>query len=189
MENNYNFSEITKVLKSGGTILYPTDTIWGIGCDATNAKAVEKIYRIKVRDVGKSLIILVDSLDTLKKYVEEVPDNAVEMILSYSDPLTIIYPKAKNLPKNVIANDGSIAIRIPNDDFCCQLIRDFGKPITSTSANISGDPSPLTFAQISGKIVGMVDHVVSIKQQSLRLPKPSAIIKVDLKGNIQIIRS
>lgn len=189
METQDNISEIVRVLGSGGTILYPTDTIWGIGCDATNAKAVSKIYRIKVREPGKSLIILVDSIATLKLYVDELPPMAIELMDSIPGPLTIIYPKGKNLAKNVLAADGSIAIRIPADDFCQKLLAAFGKPITSTSANISGDPSPMTFGKISPKIFEMVDYVVKTNQSGISAPKASTIIKIKPDGDIQIIRS
>ena len=185
----YNFDAVIKVLKSGGTILYPTDTIWGVGCDATNARAVERIYKIKLRDPGKSLVILVDTVEMLGRYVEQIPDVALELIERIRDPLTIIYPAARNLAKNSLASDGSIAIRIPVSDFCRELIQRFGKPIVSTSANISGDPSPLTFGKISEKIISIVDYVVELSDQVAASPKPSTIIKITPGGDMQIIRS
>lgn len=181
--------EVVQVLNNGGIILYPTDTIWGIGCDATNARAVEKIYRIKVRDRSKSLIVLVENMDVLSEYVQEVPDVAHELIERIHEPLTIIYPQARNIARNAVAEDGSIAIRIPKNDFCQSLLKAFGKPITSTSANISGDPSPLTFGKISQKIKDTVDLVVQPRQQHVSMSKPSSIIKINAGGDIQIIRS
>jgi len=134
-----------KVLRNGGTILYPTDTIWGIGCDATNSKAVNKIYRLKKRVESKSLIILLDTPEKIKNYVTQVPEIALDLLENIDRPLTIIYPGAKNLAKNVIAEDNSIAIRIVKNEFCRKLIHEFDKPIVSSSANISGEPSPLVF--------------------------------------------
>ena len=181
--------DILQVLRNGGTILYPTDTIWGIGCDATNERAVKKVYNIKARVQQKSLIILVDSLETLGHYVESIPAVAIELMKSIHDPLTIIYPRARNLASNVIAEDQSIAIRIPKDDFCLTLLKDFGKPITSTSANLSGMPNPLFFSQISPEIIKAVDYVVKGSQPGISRPKASSIIRVNDKGDIQIIRN
>ncbi len=189
MDEVFDLQEVVAKLRSGNTILYPTDTIWGIGCDATNSKAVEKIYKIKVRDKSKSLIILVDSVDSLKNYVEDIPEVAVDLMQSYAEPLTIIYPKAKNLAKNVMADDGSIAIRIPRDDFCQQLLKAFGKPITSSSANISGDPSPVAFGKISHRVKELIDYIVEYKHQSFTLAKASSIIRIYPDGDIQIVRS
>lgn len=181
--------ETVEVLRAGGTILYPTDTIWGIGCDATNARAVDKVYAIKERLTGKSLIILVPDQDELKKYVESVPELAFDMMESITDPLTIIYPGARNLASNVTAEDGSVGIRIPRDPFCQQLLKAFGKPITSTSANLSGFPSPVSFSKISPAIIQAVDHVVPYEETGVRMPRPSTIIRIDPEGNIQIIRN
>jgi L-threonylcarbamoyladenylate synthase len=189
MDEVYNLQEIVSELRKGSTILYPTDTIWGIGCDATNTKAVEKIYKVKVRDKTKSLIILVDSIEMLKNYVEELPEIAIDLMKSYFEPLTIIYPTSKNLAKNVVAEDGSVAIRIPHDDFCQKLLKEFGKPITSTSANISGDPSPSSFSKISPKVKEMVDYIVEYKHQSFSMGKASSIIRICPDGEIKIIRS
>ncbi len=185
----YDFSRVEEVLKEGGTILYPTDTIWGIGCDATNPRAIEKIYKIKERMLQKSLIILVDSVEMLSRYVEDLPELALDLITSVSDPLTVIYPKARNLAKNVIAKDGTIAIRIPNDHFCQEMIRNFGKPVTSTSANVSGEPNPLSYSQISPKIKNAVDYVVKVNQHRINRPKPSTIVRINKEGEIQIIRN
>lgn len=189
MDELFDIENTLTVLRSGGSILYPTDTIWGIGCDATNAKAVEKIYRIKVRDYSKSLIILVPDIEMLSTYVTKVPDVAYDLIERITEPLTIIYPKAKNLARNALADDGSVGIRIPENAYCQTLLKAFGKPIVSTSANISGDPSPLTFSQISPRIKEMVDLVVPVQHSSISGAKPSSIIRITLEGDIQIIRS
>ncbi len=169
--------------------MYPTDTIWGIGCDASNQKAVGKVYLIKERVSEKSMILLASDIDMLGRYVKKVPDIAVELMASVTDPLTIIYPDARNLPKNVLASDGSVAIRIPRHDFCLQLLHLFGKPITSTSANISGSPNPFSFSGILEEIKGAVDYVVPQVHQSLNRTKPSTIVKVSEAGEMQIIRN
>jgi len=181
--------KVVEVLKLGGTILYPTDTIWGLGCDATNTKAAEKIYNLKGRLPLKSLIILVDSIEMLKEYVEEVPELAFDLMESVTDPLTIIYPGARKLAKNVMAEDQTIAIRIPRDEFCQAMLKAFGKPITSTSANLSGDPSPLSFSKISMEIINGVDYVVGINQHRINRPKPSTIVRITDDGEIQILRN
>ena len=177
-----------KVLKNGGVILYPTDTVWGIGCDATNAKAVERIYQIKKRAETKSLIILLDDILKLDFYVENVPVTAFDLINNFNEPLTIIYPNAKNVAKNVIANDGSIAIRIVKDEFCKRLINLLNKPIVSTSANISREDTPLTFSKISDQIKNDVDYVVQYRQDKVVTYKPSTVIKISDKGDFETIR-
>ncbi len=189
MNELFEIENMLTVLRAGGSILYPTDTIWGIGCDATNAKAVEKIYRIKVREYSKSLIILVQDMEMLSRYVTKVPDVALDLIERITEPLTIIYPNARNLAKNALADDGSVGIRIPGNAYCQALLKAFGGPIVSTSANISGDPNPLTFSQISPKIKDMVDLVVSPEYSEISGAKPSSIIRITLEGDIQIIRS
>lgn len=189
MDELFDIQSTLTVLKSGGTILYPTDTIWGIGCDATNVKAVEKIYRIKVRELSKSLIVLVEDTDMLARYVEKVPEVAYDLMDRITEPLTIIYPNARNLAKNALADDGSVGIRIPRHAYCQALLKAFGRPIVSTSANISGDPNPLIFSQISPKIKDMVDLVVPVQHSGISGAKPSSIIRVTPDGDIQIIRS
>ncbi|MBW6459005.1 MAG: threonylcarbamoyl-AMP synthase [Bacteroidales bacterium] len=177
-----------KFLKKGKIILYPTDTIWGIGCDATLARPVEKIYRIKHRYESKSLIVLLDHVDRISGYVKKVPPVAYDLILSYQEPLTIIYPHAINLAKNVVAKDGTIAIRIVKDDFCRQMIRGFGKPIVSTSANVSGEPAPISFSRISGEIKEKVDHIVDFNRDVIIKTKPSTIIRLLENGEFEMIR-
>jgi L-threonylcarbamoyladenylate synthase len=175
------------VLRSGGLILYPTDTIWGIGCDATNEQAVQRIFRIKKRDDSKSMLILLDLPGRLNAYVT-VPDVAWELIEVSTFPLTIIYPGAKNLAKALIAEDGSAGIRITNDEFCIELIKRFGKPVVSTSANISGTPSPATFDEIGDEIISTVDYVVEWRQNDITRKPASSIIKLEENGVFKIIR-
>lgn len=177
-----------KILKNGGVILYPTDTIWGIGCDATNEKAVSKIFKIKIRPPEKSMIILISDVDMLFEYVERVPPVAVDIVNSVRNPLSIIYPKAKNLPKNVVADDGSIAIRKVKNDFCQELIKRFGKPIVSTSANITGNPTPTRFRDISKTIINSMDYVVSIALDTNPEIKASTIARFTDDGEFEIIR-
>ncbi len=175
-------------LKKGNVILYPTDTIWGIGCDATNEAAVEKIYRIKKRMESKSLIVLLADPEQLNSYVKKVPVIAYDLISSISKPTTIIYPNAVNLAGNVVASDNTIAIRITRYEFCRQLVKSFGKPVVSTSANVSGDPTPLAFSKISDEVLRSVDHVVDYHRNVVHETKPSTIIKIDERGNFNIIR-
>lgn len=175
-------------LKKGKTILYPTDTIWGLGCDATNYKAVQKIYDIKNRIFSKSLIVLVENVAQLQKYVGFLPPLAHEIILNHTNPTTIIYQNAKNLALNAIAKDGSIAIRIPDDDFCKNLIKKFGKAIISTSANISGENPPSNFDDISDKIKNRVDYIVKWRQQNFSKAKASSIIIIKNDNTLKYIR-
>jgi L-threonylcarbamoyladenylate synthase len=185
---NQEVEKALKVLIKGGTILYPTDTIWGIGCDATNAKAVEKVYHIKQRPDSKSLIILVSDTEQLQEYVQNIPPIIFDLIKQSEKPITIIYPKGKGLASNVIAEDGSVGIRIVNHPFCQKLIRILGKPIVSTSANISGTPSPICFRAISQEICNSVDYVVEIDQELIEEIKPSRIIKLEENGLFTVIR-
>jgi L-threonylcarbamoyladenylate synthase len=175
-------------LKSGKVILYPTDTIWGIGCDATLPKSVEKVYKIKQRFESKSMIILLDDAVKLAKYVEKVPSLAYDLIDRYREPLTVIYPKARNLAKNIIAEDGTIAIRIVRDEFCRQLISELDRPLVSTSANISGQPAPITFSKISDEIKKGVDYIVNYNQDVIIRTKPSTIIRMLESGEFEVIR-
>jgi L-threonylcarbamoyladenylate synthase len=177
-----------KVLKEGGIILYPTDTIWGIGCDACNAEAVDKIFKLKGRDEAKSMIILLDTESKLPSYVREVPEIAYDLIEYAENPLTIIYPAAKNLAPNTIAQDGSVGIRITRDEFSKQLIQRFKKPIISTSANKSNNPSPSNFHEISEEILAGVDLVVDWKQDETSPKKPSTIMKLETDGRFSFIR-
>ncbi len=177
-----------EVLKNGGLILYPTDTVWGIGCDATNAEAVAKVYALKKREDSKSMIVLLDTDNKLQSYVSEIPDVAYDLIEYSEKPLTIIYSGAKNLASNLVSADGSIGIRIPKHDFCEQLIQRFRKPIVSTSANISGEPTPVTFSEISQDIMDGVDYVVDLEQMSSEPKQPSTIMKLEADGKFVFIR-
>lgn len=186
-------SEVKKaseIIKQGGIILYPTDTIWGIGCDATNYNAVERVFKIKNRKQSKSLVTLVADIDMLYQYVDLVPEIAINLIEVNDLPMTIIYPKAIELADNVIASDGSAAIRIPDNKFCKSLIYRCKKPIVSTSANISETTAPATFDEISKEIKEGVDYVVGQNcEEQKTTKKASQIIKVGSNGEIQIIRN
>ncbi|MEI6349221.1 MAG: L-threonylcarbamoyladenylate synthase [Bacteroidota bacterium] len=185
------FDEVKRavqVLQKGGVILYPTDTVWGIGCNATHKDAVEKIYQIKQRSETKSMILLVDNLERLRQYVDFVPDMILELLEKAEKPTTIIYPNAKKLPSNLIAIDGSIAIRIVNHEFCKELIRQINAPLVSTSANISGEVTPRLFGDISSEILNRVDYVVNWSHHSDIELVPSTIIKIIDDQNFEVIR-
>jgi L-threonylcarbamoyladenylate synthase len=175
-------------LKDGGLILYPTDTVWGLGCDATNESAVEKINQIKGRAADKSFIILLDTNSKIQSYVSEVPEVAYDLIEFAENPLTVIFSNAKNLAKNVINQDGTVGIRVVNHEFCKQLLQRFRKPIVSTSANVSGEPTPQFFDEISEEIIDGVDYVVTLEQESRTPKKPSTIIKLGPTGQFSFIR-
>ena len=177
-----------EILKIGGLILYPTDTVWGIGCDATNAEAVKKVYELKQREDSKALICLVADDRMLKKYVKKIPEAALNIIDITEKPTTIIYDEAQNLATNLIADDGTIAIRIPDDDFCYQLSRKLNTAIVSTSANISGLPTPKSFKEISQEVIKGVDYVVNLHREKI-CNKPSSIIKLSNTGIVKIIRA
>jgi L-threonylcarbamoyladenylate synthase len=174
-------------LKSHKIILYPTDTVWGIGCDATSETAVAKIYTIKKREESKSLVILVNSIEMLKQYIDDIPKSLADILNNAIKPTTIIYNNPKGLAKNVIAKDNTVAIRITNDEFCQKLIQKFGKPIVSTSANISGMTTPKTFKEIDLAILDTVDYVVNLYHDK-KTGSPSSIIKVNSKGELVYIR-
>ena len=177
-----------KVLSAGGLILYPTDTVWGIGCDATNEEAVSRVYQLKQRNDSKALIVLIDSADHLDHYVVDVPAIARELIDVAVKPLTIIYEGAYNLAPNLLGAEDSVGIRIPNDEFCHRLCERFGKPIVSTSANVSGQPTAKIFAEIDDAIVGGVDHVVEYRRGDNTPHQPSNIILLSRDGTFKIIR-
>lgn len=187
-----NFTEDLKnsldVLKHGGIILYPTDTIWGLGCDPTNSAAVEKIFSIKTRTESKSLIILVNGIDMLERYVRDIPESALELAGVSDSPLTIIYPQGKNLAAGVCSEDGSVAIRICNEPFCNELISRFRKPLVSTSANVSGKASPANFSEIDEVIVSQADYTVKYKQNDRQKHSPSPVISLDKNGILKILR-
>jgi L-threonylcarbamoyladenylate synthase len=186
MQNEIN--QALTILKNGGIILYPTDTIWGIGCDATNVEAVKKIYLLKQREEKKSMLVLVDEANRIGRYVKEVPEMAAQLIEVNDKPMTIIYPGAINLASNLIGEDKTIGIRIVQDEFCQKLISRLNRPLVSTSANISGQASPAIFEEISNEIKQGVDYIVNWRQDDNTKAAPSSIIKVGLGGQIEIIR-
>lgn len=184
-----DLQEAIEVIRNGGIILYPTDTIWGIGCDATNKEAVEKIYKLKQRSDSKAMLVLLDSSAKLSAYVAEVPDQAWDLIELSEKPLTIIYPGAKGIASNLIAQDGSVGIRITKEIFSKTLCERLRGPLVSTSANISGSPSAGVFSEISQEILDGVDYVVKFRREETKAPKPSSIISLSVKNEIKIIRS
>lgn len=192
-------AEALKTLRDGGTILYPTDTVWGLGCDATNPEAVAKIFEIKQRSDSKSLVLLASDLDMVAKYVKEIPSIAVDLVEVNDAPMTIIYPGAIageegaagdrwHLARNTVAADGTVGIRIPLMEWCRQLVFKLGRPIVSTSANISGEPTPQRFSDIPQEIKDAVDFVVPPSVDTESTGKASQILKVGLRGEIEIIR-
>lgn len=180
--------KVCKILQEGGIVLYPTDTIWGIGCDATNEKAVERIYEIKKRPDTKAMLVLLDSSAKLDYYIEEVPDIALDLIELSEKPLTIIYPGARNLAHNLIAPDRSIGIRITRENFSRNVCQCLKKPVVSTSANISGTPAPAIFSEINPEIIRSVDYVVNYRQDDNTRSKPSGIIQIGEGGRVKVIR-
>jgi L-threonylcarbamoyladenylate synthase len=179
--------EALKVLKSGGILIYPTDTIWGLGCDATNQAAVKKIFKIKNRSESKSLIILVDGMDMLKKYVSLVPKVIEKFLKTSTKPTTVIYSHPKGLAQNVIASDDTVAIRIVQSDFCKALVSEFDKPIVSTSANFSGQPSASSFKEIDPLLLKQVDYIVNLPAAESK-NSASQIIKLNDLGKIEFLR-
>ncbi len=197
---NQEIQKALEVLRNGGIILYPTDTVWGIGCDATDPEAVAKVYSIKKREDSKSLVLLASDIDMICRYVKEIPEMAVQLIEVNDKPMTIIYPDAisgengnmkadrRCLAFNTVAQDGTVGIRIPMMDFCQQLVAKLGRPLVSTSANISGEPAPKSFQDISEPIRSAVDHIVDPSLERGSTGRSSSIIKVGLDYSIEIIR-
>ena len=177
-----------EVMQKGGVILYPTDTIWGIGCDATNAEVVKRVYEIKKRSDSKAMLVLVDNAVKVDFYVDGAPEVAFDLIELTNKPLTIIYDGAKNLAPNLIAEDGSVGIRVTSEEFSNQLCYRFRKAIVSTSANVSGEPSPATFGEISDEIKQAVDYIVQSRQQENKASQSSSIIKLGKGGQVKVIR-
>jgi L-threonylcarbamoyladenylate synthase len=176
------------IISRGGIILYPTDTIWGIGCDATNPESVQKIYQIKCRADSKNMLVLINDISMLENYLDNVPRLALDIIEQAEKPTTIIYPGARNLADNLVAPDGSIGIRLSSDPFCRKLIETTGLPIVSTSANISGEQSPATFHKILITIREQVDYIVKWRQDDTTTTAPSSIIKLEMDGTITTLR-
>ena len=177
-----------ELLKEGKTFLYPTDTVWGIGCDATNVEAVKKVYALKQRQDNKALIVLIASIDQLWDYVAQIPEIAWDIVEFSEKPVTVIYPKGKNLAANLLGEDGSIGIRLVKDEFCKKVIQKFRKPLVSTSANISGEPSPAIFSEVSEAIKNGVDYIVDWRREDKTKNAPSTIMKLELDGAIKFLR-
>ena len=194
MDSTPIIQEAVKVLREGGVILYPTDTVWGIGCDATNEKAVARVFEIKRRSEAKSLVLLACDLDMVAKYIKEIPSIAIDLVEVNDAPMTIIYPGAQYLAPNAVAEDGSVGIRIPLAEdnpagaFCKELVYRLRRPLVSTSANISGEPTPASFAEISEEIKGAVDYVVPKPFGAGATGRSSQIIKLGLGGEVEILR-
>ena len=185
---NEDLKKACDVLRKGGLILSPTDTIWGIGCDATNEEAVQRVYTLKQRADNKAMLLLLGNEARLESYVQEVPEIAWSLIEVADRPLTLIYPGARNLAPNLIAEDGSVGIRITREEFSRRLCEQFRRPVVSTSANISGQPAPHTFQEIAEEIKQGVDYIVQYRQDDLTAAQPSSIIKLGAGGLFQIIR-
>lgn len=186
--DNDDLKEALRVLQEGGVILYPTDTVWGIGCDATNEQAVKRIYQIKQREDSKSMLCLLDNAGRLEQWVEQVPSMAWDLIELATKPLTIIYPKAKGVAANLVAEDGSLGIRITNELFSKALVERLRRPLVSTSANVSGNKTPQNFSDISPEIRQAVDYVVKFRRADNIHHSPSSIIKLGVNNEIEIIR-
>lgn len=185
---NEDIRAALEILQKGGVILYPTDTIWALGCDATNEQAVKRLYTIKKREEDRDMHILMENAALLERYVDEVPEIAYDLIELTDKPLTIIYDGARNLASNLIAADGSIGIRITSEAFSAELVRRFKKPIASTSANVSGKPLPASFDEIPKEIIAMADYVVKYRQDDPKKGSPSSIMKLGRGGQVKIVR-
>lgn len=175
------------ILKNGGVILYPTDTIWGLGCDATQKEAIQKVINIKGRGTEKHFILLARDIEMISQYVETIPQKALELLKDNTSPLTIIYPKAKNLPIEMLSNDGTIGIRIPNHHYCQEILKELNRPLVSTSANISGEPSPKGFSEISNIIKEKADFI-SPQEFQAKGTQASSIVKIFENGEVLKIR-
>lgn len=186
---NEDIKKAIEVMKAGGIILYPTDTIWGLGCDATNEAAVHKIYELKRRAENKAMLVLLDDAAKLERYLEKVPEMAYSLIEVSDKPLTIIYDKAYNIAKNLLGENNSVGIRITQEAFSNQLCRQFRRPIVSTSANISGEPSPAIFSEISEEIKRGVDYIVKYRQDDTQKKQASSIIKLGIDNSVKILRN
>ena len=180
--------EAVRVLRGGGVILYPTDTVWGLGCDATNSEAVRKVFEIKHRSEAKSLVLLAADLDMVARYIRQIPSIAIDLVDVNDAPMTIVYPGAQGLAPEVVAEDGSVGIRIPNHEFCTELLRRLRVPLVSTSANISGKPAPGSYKDIAPEILSAVQWCAPRRFEAGATGRASQIIKLGLRGEVEIIR-
>lgn len=183
-----DLDEAVRVMRAGGIILYPTDTVWGIGCDARNEEAVRRIYALKQRADAKSMLVLVDGLPMLERIIPEIPSVAYDMIELTIRPMTIIYDEAVGVARNLLAEDGSLGVRVSKETFSIALARQLRAPLVSTSANISGEPTPAVFSGVSQAIIDGVDYVVRYRQTDERSAAPSQIVKLSKDGSVRIIR-
>jgi L-threonylcarbamoyladenylate synthase len=188
MDFNNDIIKCLDVINKGGTILYPTDTVWGIGCDATNSEAIDKVFEVKQRPKEKSLIVLLAEPKDILQYIAAPPPDIISIIESFERPTTVIYSGAIDFADNAIHPDGSIAIRVVNDPFCKALIKRMRRPLVSTSANVSGRPTPQTFGEIEEIIRSNVDYVVQYRQDDTTMHQPSRLVKIDEEGNMEILR-
>jgi len=189
MSQGYSTEKATETLANGGLILYPTDTIWGVGCDATNEAAVEAVFDLKKRPKDKPFVLLMSDVDMLKAYLKQLHPRLETLLLYHKRPLTIIYEDAINLAPNAIAANGSVAIRIPKDEYCLDLIRDFGKPIVASSANISNEPFPSHFGEVSSDVIVGVDYIEKYRQWDKEQREPSVIARLGVKDELEFLRT
>jgi len=183
-----NLSQIVDILTDSGLILYPTDTVWGIGCNACDPVAVERVFQLKERDRSQKFVLLVHNMDMLRQYVKEVHPRLDTLLSFHERPLTVVYNRAKNLPNNAVADDGSIAIRVVRDPFCKALIGTFGKPLIATTANVSDTPCSTHFGEISSTILQGVDYVARHRQHEKTPSEPSIIVRVSGRGDLDFLR-
>jgi L-threonylcarbamoyladenylate synthase len=188
MLHTFDLNAELETLKNGGLILYPTDTVWSIGCDATNPDAVDKVYELKKRDRSQPFILLVSSVEMLKKYVESMHPRVETLLAYHVRPLTVIYERAINLPQNVFAPDGSIGIRVVRDEYCQRLIEAFGRPLVAANANVSGEPQPSHFGEVSSAIIVGVNHVVKHRQMDKEMNEPSVVARVGEGSELEFLR-
>ncbi len=188
MVQNYNLEPVISTLENGGLILYPTDTLWAIGCDATNQTALDKVYQLKKQPCSEPLVLLAPSIEHLKFYVKNIHPRVETLLLFHTRPLTVIYEQCKNLPENACAPDGSVAIRIPHDEFCKSLLEEFGKPIVATTAHVIGTPSPKHFGEISSDIIMGVDHVVKYRTLDKDMGEPSVLARLNHEEELEFLR-
>ncbi|MEM8523930.1 MAG: L-threonylcarbamoyladenylate synthase [Bacteroidota bacterium] len=186
--HDHDLEEALAALRQGGTILFPTDTNWKVGCDACNTEAIQKIYELKNQDFSQSFILLVDSIEMLKDYVKNLHPKLETLMVYHVRPLTIVYDRPKNLPSNAVASDGSVAIRIPQDEYCRYLIKSFGRPLVVTSARISKEPLPDNFSEISKTVKKKVDYIAKHRQEEHSLNDPSVIVRLSSRGELLFLR-